>query len=377
MPSVIYHPAYQSYIFGEEHPFGPLRVEMLMDLLHAWGHRVQTIEPQPATPEDIRTVHDEEYVRRVEALSAGETIPDCEEFGLGTPDNPIFPGMDLAARHLVGGTLHAVRLVSAGSEKRVLQLGGGLHHARRKSASGFCIYNDLAVAIRYLTQQRLWVAYLDIDAHHCDGVQEILYDERRAMTISLHESGQHLFPGTGDIHELGSGLGRGSKLNLPLEAFTDGASYLEVFERILPVALRQFSPDILIVQAGADAHYDDSLADLMLTTRDYERIFRLILEYADTYADGRVIFTLGGGYSLRTAPRIWAILYLLLHDLPLPQDLPSEWVTKWSERLQEKLPTTLQDPNPGRPDIPNRDQIAHRNRQVAERLLEVARFAWS
>ena len=223
--------------------------------------------------------------------------------------------MDEAARWLVGGTLHGARLISEGRERRVLQLGGGLHHARRSVASGFCIYNDLAIAINSLTRSGLKVAYLDIDVHHGDGVQEILYEDPRVLTVSLHESGKYLFPGTGEIRELGSGAGRGLKLNLPLEPFTEGESYLEVLEQVIPAALRHFRPDVLVVQAGADAHFDDPLSDLMLTTRDYEAIFRRILAWADDFTAGRVLFTLGGGYSFRAAPRVWAILYLVMHDL--------------------------------------------------------------
>ncbi len=301
-------------------------------------------------------MHAEDYVRRVEELSAGEEVPDCQEYGLGTPDTPAFPGMDQAARWLVGGTLHGARLICERGETRVLQLGGGLHHARRSFASGFCIYNDLAIAINSLTRRDLRVAYIDIDVHHGDGVQGIFYEDPRVMTVSLHESGKYLFPGTGEIHELGSGAGRGLKLNLPLEPFTEGESYLEVFERVLPAALRHFRPDVLVVQAGTDAHFDDPLADLMLTTRDYETIFRRILEWADVYTGGRVLFTLGGGYSVRAAPRVWAILYLLVHDLPVAE--------------------TLHDPASSRPEIPNRYEISHRNRQVAERLLDLTRQYW-
>jgi acetoin utilization protein AcuC len=376
MPSVIYHPAYRKYAFGDEHPFSPVRVEMMLDLLRALGHRVQTLEPEPARREDILSVHEEYYVRRVEAVSEGQLVPDCEDYGLGTPDNPAFPGMDEATRWLVGGTLHGARLICEHGEKRVLQLGGGLHHARRNFASGFCIYNDLAIAINYLTRQGLWVAYLDIDVHHGDGVQQIVYEDKRVMTISLHESGKYLFPGTGEIHELGSGLGRGLKLNLPLEPFTEGDNYLEVFQQVVPTALQQFQPGVLVVQAGADAHFDDPLADLMLTTDTYETIFRRILELADAFTAGRVLFTLGGGYSLRATPRVWTILYLLMHDLPTSHDLPVTWWKKWTDLLGEKLPTTLHDPNPGHVDIPNRHEIMHRNRQVAQRLLEAARHYW-
>ncbi len=376
MPSVIYHPEYRKYSFGDEHPFSPLRVEMMLGLLRSLGHEVATVEPEPATREDILSVHEEYYVRRVESLSKGQKVSDASDYGLGTPDNPIFPNMDEAARWQVGGTLHAARLIYEKGEKRVLQLGGGLHHARRNYASGFCIYNDPAIAINYLTRQGLWVAYLDIDVHHCDGVQQMFYEDKRVMTISLHESGRYLFPGCGEIHELGTGLGRGLKLNLPLEPFTEGESYLEVFEQVLPTALKQFHPGVLLVQAGADGHYDDPLADLMLTTRDYEKLFRRILDLADVFTSGRVIFTLGGGYSLRATPRIWAMLYLVMHDLPLPAELPAAWRDRWNQVLELPLPRTFHDPNPGYSAIPNRLEIAHRNQQVAHRLLEATSHYW-
>lgn len=376
MPSVIHHPAYRKYAFGEEHPFSPVRVDMTIDLLRALGHEVPLVEPEPATRADILRVHEDYYVGRVEALSEGQSVPDCENYGLGTPDNPVFPGMDEAARWQVGGTLCGVRLICEHGEKRVLQLGGGLHHARRNSASGFCIYNDLAIAIHDLASRGLWVAYIDIDVHHGDGVQQIFYDDRRVMTISLHESGKYLFPGTGEIHELGSGLGRGLKLNLPLEPFTEGESYLNVFDEVVPKAFQQFRPGVIVVQAGADAHFADPLADLMLTTRDYEAIFRRILDLADTFTSGRVLFTLGGGYSLRAAPRVWTILYLLICDLPAVGDLPAAWWEKWTGLLGQELPMTLHDPNPGHAEIPNRLEIAHRNVQVAHRLLDAARQYW-
>jgi acetoin utilization protein AcuC len=376
MPSVVYHPAYREYAFGEDHPFSPVRVEMLLELLSALGHPVQPVEPVPATREEILGVHEDYYVRRVEQLSAGLEVPDSADYGLGTPDNPAFPGMDEAARWLVGGTLHAARLICEHGEKRVLQLGGGLHHARRNFASGFCIYNDLAVAINYLTRQGLWVAYLDIDVHHGDGVQQILYEDRRAMTISLHESGKYLFPGTGEIHELGSGVGRGLKLNVPLEPFTEGGSYLEAFEELLPSALSHFRPGVLVVQAGADAHFDDPLADLLLTTHDYEKIFKRILELADAYTAGRVLFTLGGGYSLRATPRVWSLLYLLIHGLPIPHELPGEWWARWCAILGYDVPRSLHDSFSGHADIPRRQVIEQRNRQTVHRLLTAARDYW-
>jgi acetoin utilization protein AcuC len=376
MPSVIYHPAYRKYSFGENHPFRPVRVDMTLDLLDELGHAVRAVEPEPAARTEILGVHEDYYVRRVEELSDGREVPDCQDYGLGTADTPAFPGMDEAARWHVGGTLLGARLICEQGEKRVIQLGGGLHHARRNFASGFCVYNDLAVAIRFLTRHGLWVAYIDIDVHHGDGVQQILYEDRRAMTISLHESGRFLFPGTGEVHELGSGAGRGLKLNLPLEPLTEGGSYLEVFDQVVPSALQRFRPGVLVVQAGADAHYDDRLADLMLTTRDYETIFRRILAWADAFTAGRVLFTLGGGYSLSAAPRVWALLYLLVNDLAVPDVLPAGWLRRWSGALGHEPPRTFHDPDPLDVDIPNRQDIADRNRQVARRLLEAASPYW-
>lgn len=376
MPVTIFHPGYEKYAFGDSHPFSPVRVRMLLELLAGWGHDVRHAEPPPASRQELLTVHEEYYVRRVQALGDGADVPDCADYGLGTPDNPAFPGMDEAARLLVGGTLHGARMICEGGERRVLQLGGGLHHAQRNFASGFCVYNDLAVAIHYLIQRGLWVAYLDIDVHHGDGVQNILNEDKRAMTISLHESGRYLFPGTGDVHDIGLGLGRGLKLNVPLEPFTEGESYLEAFDKVVPAALERFRPAVLVVQAGADAHSDDPLADLMLTTRDYEALFRRILELADRFTSGRVLFTLGGGYSLRAAPRVWAILYLLLNGLPLPERLPAAWREKWDPLLDRPLPETLHDPPGAVAGVHNRHEIAHRNANAARRLMDAVRPYW-
>lgn len=376
MAEVIFHPAYESYNFGPEHPFSPLRGGMVLDLLQCLGHGVEPVAPPPATLEEVLAVHDEAYVKAVCALSEDAGALDGEPFGLGTADNPIFPGLDLAGRWHVGGTLHAARLLADGERSKILQLGGGLHHARRARASGFCVYSDLAVAIRHLTQRGLYVAYLDIDVHHGDGVQDFFYDDDKVLTMSLHESGQYLFPGTGDVHELGNGSARGSKVNVPFEPLTEGESYLEAFERVVPQALQWFRPGALIVQAGSDAHFDDPLADLLLTTQTYERLFRLILHYADEYAGGKVIFTLGGGYSLRASPRIWAILYLLINGLEMPEALPEEWRSRWAARVGHELPARLHDPNPAYPAVERRDEITRRNRQVVDRLLEATFRHW-
>lgn len=376
MATLIFSPAYRAYDFGAEHPFSPARQDMTFDLLAAFGHQLRWEEPAPATREDILTVHSAEYVDAVEAISAGRPLANPEAWGVGTPDTPSFPGIDLATRTLVGGTLAGARMLVSGQGARVLQFGGGLHHAQPARGSGFCVYNDLAVAIKHLTANNRWVTYLDIDVHHGDGVQAIFKADDRVQTISLHEAGQYLFPGTGDVHELGEGMGRGLKINMPFEPFTGGDSYLEAFESIVPRAVESFGPHVLVVQAGADAHFDDPLADLALTTRDYERIFRRILELADTFTEGRVLFTLGGGYSLHAASRVWTILYLVLNDLPLPEVIPEAWSAKWKSHLGGKPVRTLHDPDPAYPPVPNHEEIAGHNRRVTGRLLNALAPYW-
>ncbi len=374
---VIYSPHYQLYNFGPRHPFSPVRLEMLLDLLEHLGHPAQFVEPSQATREEVRSVHLESFVRRVEAAGRGERTPDFDHYGIGTADTPIFAGMDEAARWLVGGTLTAARMISTGKAKEVLQLGGGLHHAQKDLASGFCIYNDLSVAIRHLTDQGLRVAYLDIDVHHGDGVQWIHYDEPGVLTFSIHESGRYLYPGTGYIHEIGKAEGTGRKLNIPLEPFTEDDSYLEVLQMGLEPALRWFRPDAMVIQCGADAHYLDPLAEILLTTRVYTKIFPLLRQYVADFSGGNAVYTLGGGYSLDATSRIWAILYLTLQDLPLPDHLPEPWLRRWGTQLGHLLTHTLLDPEGSYSEIPRKPEIERRNRHVTERMLEAVRPYWN
>jgi acetoin utilization protein AcuC len=376
MQKVIYSPKYSLYNLGSEHPFSPLRAVMTMDLLDKLGAMPDFIEPEAVPPEALLEVHDEDYVRKVEAASRGENVADVESYGLGTQDNPIVRGMAEGARIVAGGTLLGAQLLLNGKAKKVLQMGGGFHHAHPKLAAGFCIYNDLALAIKEMTKKGWHVAYLDLDVHHGDGVQEIFYADGKVMTISLHESGEYLFPGTGWIYELGKGMGRSLKLNLPLEPFTEGDSYMEVIEGAVVPALSWFRPNAIVVQAGADPHFSDPLADLMLTTRDFERLYKRIFELADKFANGNLLITLGGGYSITATTRIWTLLYLLLFDLPLPERLPEEWRKKWSEKLGKEMPQFLHDPpNPYNP-IPRKPEIVSHNKDLVRRLMDAVAADW-
>jgi acetoin utilization protein AcuC len=376
MATLIHRPEYAAYDLGPEHPFTPSRLTLLLDLLRCLGHPVIPVAAPAATREDILSVHQEAFVAMVEALDRGEARSEAERFGLGTGDNPIFPGMDLAGRWLTGGTLHGARLILEGKDTRVLQLGGGLHHAQRDRAAGFCLYNDLAVAIRAFLDQGWRVAYLDIDLHHGDGVQNLFYDHDRVLTISLHETGHYLYPGTGHIQELGTGSARGLSVNIPLEPFTESESYLEAFDDVVPRALEQFSPQVLVVQAGADAHFADPLGDLALTTQAFEALYRRILGLAEAHSKGRVLFTLGGGYDAQVVARVWAILTLTLMDRPIPEALPAEWLERWKPLLGPEVGTTLHDPVPAFPEFPGREERARRNRDVVSRLLDSLLRYW-
>ncbi len=197
------------------------------------------------------------------------------------------------------------------------------------------------------------------------------------LTISLHETGQYLFPGTGFIDEIGEGRGQGFSLNVPLQPFTDDESYLEVFERVVPHALVMFRPDVLVVQCGADAHFQDPLADLLLSTRAYEQLFRRLKALADEHTGGRALFTLGGGYDFDATVRVWALLYLVLQDRPLPERLPLGWRIEWEQRLERPLSPTLHDTaRPLTLSPERRRQIAQQNLHTARRLMDTLAYYW-
>lgn len=373
MPTFLFHDAYRDYAFGPRHPFRPVRYAMVLDLLGALGARPPLTAPPPATREDLLTVHEAGLVNLVERASRD---PRQAGRGLGTGDTPTFEGMDAAARHVVGGTLHGARLIARDEARTVLQMGGGLHHAHRDRAAGFCVYNDLAVAIHALTEAGLRVAYVDVDVHHGDGVQSIFYEAPDVLTVSLHETGRTLYPGTGSPDELGTAGGRGLKLNVPFAPHTADASYLEAFERVLPHVLEWFGPDVLVVQCGADAHAADPLAHLRLSTHAYETIFDRLLALADAHTEGRALFTFGGGYALSATPRIWTLLALRLAGRDLPEALPANWRRRWTDRLggalERPLPETLHDDGPTEED----ETVAAHNRATSQQLLNAAAKAW-
>ena len=375
MATLLFHDRYLDYDFGPEHPFSPVRQRMVVSLLDALGYPLDAEAPPVASSGHVRRVHSERFVSTVEAASDGTAPAQARDYGLDTGDVPVFEGMDAAARGLVGGTLHGARLIAERTADRVLQLGGGLHHAHRGRASGFCVYNDLSVAIDRLRQNGLRVAYIDIDVHHGDGVQALHYDDPGVLTISLHESGRYLFPGSGAVEDIGTDAGEGASLNVPLAPHTEAESYREVFDRVVPYALKQFDPDVIVAQCGADAHFKDPLADLLLTSQTYEYLFRRLISLADEHTGGRILCTLGGGYHLDAVARLWTLLALIVQDYTLPDALPDAWREEWQAQITDPLTPTLHDPERSF-DVSRRASITEENRQTSKQVLELLAPHW-
>jgi acetoin utilization protein AcuC len=316
---------------GESHPLKPERLQRTYELLTAYHAFTpsdsQIASPRAATREELTLFHTGEYVDLVARLSRGEGHHDAWRVNFGPGDNPIFQGMYETEGLKVGAALTAARLLVAQETGVVFSFGGGLHHALPARASGFCVFNDAAVAIHWLLHQGLRVAYVDIDAHHGDGVQAAFYDTDQVLTVSLHQSGQTLFPGTGFPSEIGTGPGRGFSINLPFAAYTGDDVYLWAFRRVVPPLLRQFKPDVLVTQMGIDTHHRDPLTQLMLTTQGYVAIVTELKTLADEV--GRWLALGGGGYALDVVPRAWTLAYGIMSERRFSDELPQQYSTRY------------------------------------------------
>ncbi len=409
---LIFDPEELHYDFGPQHPMNPKRLQALVDLLEhtgLWqpGNEQTALGLRAATTQELSLAHTPEYIAAVQRLSEPEGPGMSEEerkeraqlalhYGFGDGDTPALPGMHEAAARIAGGTLIAMSAVMglpeggsfASEEERPLHVfhpAGGLHHAWSERASGFCIYNDASVAIAHvLRSSEAKVLYIDFDAHHGDGVQRSFYDDPRVVTVSFHETGRYLFPGTGDVLELGDGSGRGYSVNVPLEPFTEDDSYIEAMNAVLSPVLTFFAPDIIITEHGCDTHAWDPLTHLSLTMRGIRAQIKLAHQLAHTYCGGRWVALGGGGYDLyRVVPRAWSLLWAEMSEQALPDTLPQEWIERWrpawlamhveEEEAQELMgkpvhlsnfPTTLMDRSEDFPPQPRRWSINRANRQT-------------
>ncbi|MBX6381716.1 MAG: acetoin utilization protein AcuC [Microbispora sp.] len=341
---VVWDDALVTYDFGPGHPLAPVRVELTMALARDLGvlRGAETIGCVPATEDEIALVHNRDYIEAVKNVSR-DGRPDLRH-GLGTEDNPAFAGVHEAAALVTGATLAAAEAVWNGEAEHAVNIAGGLHHAMPGAASGFCVYNDPAVAIAWLLSQGATrIAYVDVDVHHGDGVQAAFYDDPRVLTISLHESPATLFPGTGFPHETGV---HGTAVNVALPAGCGDGGWLRAFHAVVPPLLRAFAPQILVTQHGCDSHALDPLAHLMLSLDGQRTAYAALHRLAHETAGGRWIAVGGGGYELvRVVPRAWT--HLIAEALGRPVDpsavTPETWQAYARERTGEVPPLTMTD----------------------------------
>ena len=342
------------YDFGPEHPLAPIRVDLTIALARALGvlsaPGVSVAAPEPATDAELELVHSPAYIAAVRRAGGDVPDPSVLSYGLGTADDPVFLGMHEASALVAGATLAAARAVWTATAAHGASIAGGLHHAMRGHASGFCVYNDPAIAIAWLLAQGAErIAYVDIDVHHGDGVQAAFYDDPRVLTISLHEHPATLFPGTGLPTETGGPSADGSAVNVALPAGTRDAGWLRAFHAIVPPLLEAFAPQILVSQHGCDTHWLDPLADLQLSIDAQRAAHAKMHQLAHQFAGGRWLLTGGGGYELvQVVPRTWTHLLAEASDRPLDPgtETPQAWRDYVTQRTGRPAPELMTEGAP-------------------------------
>ncbi len=347
---MIWDDAFTRYDFGPTHPMAPVRLALTARLCHDLGlldlPGVEVRGAQVASAELLATVHDSDYVSAVEAASADPRRVDPAH-GLGGEDNPTFAGMHEASARVLQGTVDVAEAVWTGAAEHGVNFCGGMHHAMRGAASGFCVYNDVAAAIQWLLDHGAErVAYVDVDVHHGDGVQAIFWDDPRVLTVSLHESGRVLFPGSGDSADVGGPAAPGSAVNVALPPGTGDAGWLRAVHSVVPQVVRAFAPSVLVTQHGCDTHYLDPLAHLSVSVDAHRAVQAMVHELAHEVCDGRWVATGGGGYEvLDVVPRSWAHLVAVAAHAPLPTStpLPASWLTYVKETYDRSAVAVMGD----------------------------------
>jgi acetoin utilization protein AcuC len=353
--------------FGGAHPLKPERLKRTYELLAAYRAfdvpNSHLIAPDTISREDLLLFHTAEYVDAVARLSRGEKNTQAQRYGFRPDETPVFPGMYEIEGLKVGAALTGARLVAGGQVQVAFSFAGGMHHARPALASGFCVFNDVAVAIHWLLRQGLRVAYVDVDVHHGDGVQAAFYDTDRVLTISLHQAGIMFYPGTGFPEELGTGAGCGYSVNVPFLIHTGEELYLWAFHQVVPPLVRQFAPDVLVTQLGVDTHYRDRLGSLLLTTRGYVTLVEAFKSLAETLTGGRWLAFGGGGYALDVVPRAWTLAYGVMSGQTFPDELPPPYDERHgSERLHDTAGPE-----------PMEDWVVEETREYVEKNLDALR----
>jgi acetoin utilization protein AcuC len=336
------------YDFGPSHPMTPVRLDLMMRLARDLGvlDQLDVVQPAAASSLDLRKGHSEAFIEAVRRCSDPDSEGDPAH-GIGTPDVPTFARMHEVSSLVVGATLGAARSVWSGETGHAISPAGGLHHAMSEHAAGFCVYNDLVVAIRDLLDAGAErVAYVDIDVHHGDGVEAAFWDDPRVLTISLHEHPRSLFPGTGWAEDVGGPGAEGSAVNVALPAGTGDDGWLRALHSVVPHLLQAFAPQVLVSQHGCDSHALDPLAHLALTIDGQRLAAEAIHRWGHEFAQGRWVATGGGGYAVvDVVPRAWTLLMAELSGRPLKPEtaVPESWRLYVSERFGRVAPLRMTD----------------------------------
>jgi acetoin utilization protein AcuC len=324
----IYSDDFAKYDYGRGHPLKPFRLKLTYELIKAYGllaiPDVRIIEAKQAEEADLILYHTSDYIDILKAANGGLEIPWEAKYGLGFGDNPVFEGVLDWSRLVVGASLQAAELVDSGEVPIAFSIAGGLHHARASRASGFCYVNDPVIVISSLLKKGRRIAYIDIDVHHGDGVQEAFYRTDKVLTISLHESGRRLFPGTGFESEIGEGKGRGYSVNIPMPPSSDDELFLYAFNEVVPSLIEMFRPDIVVSQLGVDSFITDRLAHLNYTTNGFCEVVRKMKEFSP-----RWIALGGGGYDITNVARAWTLAWAIMNDVDLPDELPGAFLENY------------------------------------------------
>ncbi len=366
---LVWSDALRDYDFGPGHPLTPKRFGPGVNLMRAFGAG-RVVAPEQATDEEIARLHAWHYIEQVHSFSDHPWQPAA--MGVGSGDVPAFHGMHEVSALVVGGSVGAVGRILAGEAKHAFSPAGGLHHAMRARAAGFCIYNDVALAVARARDAGHRVLYVDLDVHHGDGTQAFFWDDPQVLTYSIHESGRSLYPGSGMIDESGGSEATGLAVNTPLDEGSGDESWWPVLESVLPPLAEAFGPTFVVSQHGCDGHALDPLAHLRLTTAAFWRAAELVDRLAHQHAGGRWLATGGGGYdAFRVVPRAWSLVWLAQAHQEPPESTPDTWRERWGPEAeafgQAPLPMSLIDP-PGSV-APDPEVLVERNVERARTSL--------
>lgn len=324
----IYSREFERFDYGPSHPLKTLRLKLTHELITAYGllslRDTHYVEAEMANEDDLVVFHDREYIEVLKAANSGISVAGAGYFGLGPGDNPVFRGLFDWSRLVTGASLRAAELVDSGEADIAFSISGGLHHAMPSRASGFCYINDAVVAIMSLLKKGKRVAYIDIDAHHGDGVQEAFYETDRVLTISIHETGRMLFPGTGFEGDLGRGAGEGYSVNIPMPPSSDDELFLYAFNEIVPHLMEKFRPDVVVSQLGVDSFRTDPLAHLKYTSNGYCEVVRRIKEISPKW-----VALGGGGYDVAHVAKAWTLAWAMMNDAHIPDEIPGDFLARY------------------------------------------------